>query len=104
MNADRQNKRQYEWLKPYQWKKGQSGNLKGGPKGKSLKTYVREYFESLSDEEKKEFLTHVDPDLAWRMAEGNPHSTEDITSGGKPLPKPIYAGLSRKGKEENKNA
>lgn len=77
-NAGRQHKRQYDWLKPYQWKKGQSGNLKGGPKGKTLKTFVREYFEKLSDKDKRQFLNFIDPELAWRMAEGNPHQTEEI--------------------------
>ena len=81
IRADNQYKKQnYEWLKPYQWKKGESGNLKGRPPGKSLKTFVKDYLLSLPDEEKLKFLNHVNPEFAWRMAEGNPK--EDVKHSG----------------------
>lgn len=78
----KQYKKQYDWLKPYQFKPGQSGNPEGKTPGKSLKTYLREYFESLSPEEKAEFFRHIDPEMAWRMAEGNPATQTDVTSKG----------------------
>ena len=72
--------------RPWLWKKGQSGNLAGRPKGKTLKEYAREYLSKMNDEERDEWLDGLPKDVVWRMAEGNPHSTEDLTSGGKPIP------------------
>lgn len=76
-NTARQHKRQYEWLKDYQWKPGQSGNLKGGPRGKRLKTWAEEFLKALPDEKKLEFLKEMPPEIVWRMAEGNPANTND---------------------------
>ena len=80
-------------LKPYQWKPGQSGNPGGRPKGKSLKRWTQEQLARMTDEERVKFLRHIDPNLTWRMAEGNPHQTSD----GKievTLPKPILENVS----------
>lgn len=74
-----QHKRQYDWLKQYQWQKGQSGNPGGGPKGKRLKTFARELLEAMPDEEKAEFLKGQDADFIWKMAEGLPDSKTEAT-------------------------
>lgn len=67
-------------LKPWQFKPGQSGNPGGRPKGrKSLKTFAREYLESLSDEEKLEFLKGMDKIDIFKMAEGNPETKQETT-------------------------
>ena len=90
-----QHKKQYDWLKGYQFKKGQSGNPGGMKPGtKSMKTWAREYLETLPEEERLEFIGTLPTDLVWRMAEGNPKqdTSTDITSGGKPIP--ILNGLS----------
>ena|SRR3990167_6834003 len=53
---------------------GNSGNLNGRPKGKTLKEYKAEMFRTMSDEEKEEWLkTHnVSGETQWKMAEGQP--------------------------------
>lgn len=85
--TEKQYKKQYNWLKGYQWMKGQSGNPGGRPKGKSLKTFAREYLISLPDEEKIEYIKTMPEDLVWKMAEGNPDSKTDITTDGESLNK-----------------
>jgi hypothetical protein len=39
----------------------------------------------MSDEEKLAFLETMTSETIWKMAEGNPHQTEDITTGGEKL-------------------
>ena len=61
----------------------------GRPKGKTLKEYARDYYALKTDEQKKAYIEYLEsklPGFAWRMAEGNPHQTQDITSAGKPTP------------------
>lgn len=67
-------------LKPYLWKKGISANPAGRPKGKTLKTFAREYLENIPDEDKLEYLASIDPKIVWEMAEGK--AKQDVSLEG----------------------
>lgn len=85
-DTQKQHKKQYDWLKGYQFVKGQSGNPGGKKKGtKSMKTFAREYLETLPDDEKVEFMRSLDPELVWKMAEGAPQTNTDVTSKGESI-------------------
>ncbi len=62
--------RDYNELKPFQYKKGQSGNPHGRPVGAvSMKTYVKNKLLSMTPEEREDFLEGVDKKTIWEMAE-----------------------------------
>ena len=83
--APKQHNKQYDWLKQYQFQKGQSGNPAGKKPGKSLKTFVRETLEAMSDDDKADFLKKLDPEMIWQMGEGRPKQDTDVTSDGKAI-------------------
>lgn len=64
--------------KPWLWKKGQSGNIMGRPKGKTMKEYARQYLERMTDEERDEWLEGLNKDIVWQMAEGKAKQDMDI--------------------------
>lgn len=77
-NADKHKKnRNFDWLKAYEWKKGQSGNPKGRPKTRTLKEYAREFLSTLTDEQRIEYFKGLDNETVWKMAEGNPETRID---------------------------
>ena len=85
------------------FKKGVSGNPGGRVKGKSLKDWAREYFALLTDEERIEFFNKLDPELVWKMAEGNPSNTTDVTTGGEPIQPILVKFIDAKQPEDNRD-
>ena len=64
----------------HRWKKGQSGNIAGRPKGKTMKEYAREILERQTEEERQEFLSGIDKRIIWEMAEGK--AKQDVEVSG----------------------
>ncbi len=76
--------------RPWLYKKGQSGNPGGRPKGSiSLKTWLRNKFATMTDEEREEFFEGMNKIDLFKMAEGNPETKSDITSNGKTIVLPV---------------
>ena len=66
-------------LQPHVYKKGQTGNPNGIPKGTvSLKQYAKMMLEQMSPDEREEYLQGLPKDFIWQMAEGRPDTKNTL--------------------------
>jgi len=87
INQKEPNKMEENWRNPDgTFKEGHPDAGGGRSKGKTLKEWLKDRLQIMTDEERDAWLKDISKDLQWRMAEGNPHNTGDITSTGKPIP------------------
>lgn len=70
----------YDWLKPYSFKPGQSGNPKGRPPGQSIKDKVKQYLNEhpLAEEEFIRDLVVKNKHETWKMLESAPKSSSEV--------------------------
>lgn len=68
-----------EQIKPWQFKKGQSGNPKGRPPGKSMKERAKVMLNAMTEEEEQEFFNGIDKRTIWEMAEGKPKQDMEVS-------------------------
>lgn len=79
-DSEKQVENRHQHLAPWQYKKGQSGNVGGRPKGAvSMKTYIKNKLACMTPEEREEFLEGIDKKVLWEMAEGKAESRTEVT-------------------------
>lgn len=91
-NNKQTHKKTYDWLKPHQFQIGNPGGP-GRPKGPTLKSWLKDKFAEMTDEERIEFLNQIEPIKAWEMGEGKAETKAEnkleVT-----LPTPLLAHVS----------
>ena len=65
--------------KPWLYKKGQSGNPGGRPKGSIyMKQYIKNKMLAMTPEEREEYLEGIDKKTIWEMSEGKPKQDLEV--------------------------
>jgi len=72
-------KKRADHLEPWRFQKGKVYNPQGRTKGKSLRTFAKEYLASLSDDEKLDYMHALDKVIVWQMAEGGIKRDVEVT-------------------------
>lgn len=73
---------------------GNNANPSGRPKGKTLKEFAREFYLSMSDDEKRAYILALEekrPGFAWAQAEGLPQEDKRVSIS---VPRPILGGAT----------
>lgn len=73
--------------RPWLYKKGQSGNPGGRPKGSiSMKTWMANKLSVMTEDEREEFLEGLNKIDILKMAEGNPKNESELSGkDGQPI-------------------
>lgn len=95
INTEKQPKNKVDYILPYMWKKGQSGNPAGRPKGKTMKEYAKEMLACQTEEERQAFLHGLPKEIIWKMAEGNPKQDTELSGTVNVIP--ILGGITQNG-------